>query len=153
VEQLEKFGKDYKETLLKSIPVVAAMDVDISHIEDSSLVLTAPLTKNINYEGTAFGGSLNTLGILSCYLLVHHLLKIHEIPFTSLVIQDSSIQYLKPVNGDFCSQSVCINEEKFLRMMKRRGTGRAEMEAEIFTVDEKGKTTPFVSFKGRFVAS
>lgn len=153
MEQLNSNESKYKEELLKSIPVVAAMDVDITKIEDHSLTLIAPLTTNINYEGTAFGGSLNTLGILSCYLLVHHLLKINGVPFTSLVIQDSSIQYLKPVHGDFCSRSLCINEESFLSMMKRRGMGRAELEATLFTAKDGKESEALVKFKGRFVAS
>tara|TARA_A100001015_G_C14938998_1_gene691744 strand:+ start:1135 stop:1467 length:333 start_codon:yes stop_codon:yes gene_type:complete len=91
----------YKAKLLSAIPVVSAMEVDIINIGIRELTLTAPLNTNINYEGTAFGGSLNTLCILSGYLLVHHIMHSEKIEINSLVIQDSQIKYLGPVNQDF----------------------------------------------------
>lgn len=148
-----EFEKNYKESLLKSIPVVAAMDVDIVEITETSLILKAPLTTNINYEGTAFGGSLNTLGILSCYLLVHHILKCEEIPFSSLVIQDSSIQYLKPVDGDFYSRSECCNTKAFLNSLRRRTMGRAQMQASLSTALSPSEVSAQVLFNGRFVVT
>jgi len=153
VEQLNQISEDYKQELLKSIPVVAAMDVSIGEIKESGLVLHAPLNTNINYEGTAFGGSLNTLGILSCYLFVHHVMKQRQLSCKSLVIQDSQISYLKPVSGDFCARSEFLNLDSFLRMMERKGTGRAELTSKIFLSRDGMQDEELVHFQGRFVAS
>ena len=38
-----------------------------------------------------------TVCILSCYLLVHHVLRTNNIKFDSLVIQNSEINYITPV--------------------------------------------------------
>ena len=140
---------NYKTELLNSIPVVAAMNVDITDIGADTIELTAPLDTNINYEGTAFGGSLNTLCVLSGYLLVHHILRSQEIPFSSLVIQDSQVKYLKPVTKDFHARATITPENlrSFMKMIQFKGKGRAEVSSIITTDD----TSQLVTFEGRFV--
>lgn len=146
-------NEQYKEELLKSIPVVKGMEVDVVGIEDFCIKLQAPLNANINYEGTAFGGSLNTMCILSCYLMTHHLLKNNGIPFSSLVIQNSQIEYLSPVDGDFYAKASPVCEKKtklFFKLMDKKKLGRIEINSFIYTDDE---SKPLVKFTGRFVAS
>jgi thioesterase domain-containing protein len=145
-------NEKYKEQLLNSIPVVAAMNVDIKAVENNSITISAPLDTNINYEGTAFGGSLNTACVLSSYLLVHHFLISNEIKFTSLVIQNSSIEYLVPVQEDFFAKSLITqkNADFLKRTISKRGKGRIEVESVIST---EGSSVEFVKFKGRFVVS
>ena len=144
--------QSYKEDLLSSIPVISGMDVDIIKIEEKSITLTAPLNTNINYEGTAFGGSLNTLCILSSYLLVHHALKSKSVPFSSLVIQDSSIKYLTPVHNDFKAKSKVESRDVDLlvKLIDKKGVGRITVKSEIRVGDSN---EAMVVFQGRFVAS
>ncbi|MBD66547.1 MAG: thioesterase [Halobacteriovoraceae bacterium] len=141
----------YKQKLLDSIPVVKGMDVEIDNISPNSLTVGAPLNANINYEGTAFGGSLNTVCILSCYLLVHHLLNTHEVEFESLVIQNSKVDYLRPVDKDFFAISYVADKERerFFKMLKARGVGRINVSSSIRT---SGREENHVEFKARFVA-
>ncbi|MCH2534097.1 MAG: thioesterase domain-containing protein [Bdellovibrionales bacterium] len=141
----------YKKQLLNSIPIVQSMNIDIVKIESNKISIIAPLNKNINYEGTAFGGSINTLCVLSSYLLIHHILKSHKIEFSSLVIQDSSIQYLKPVDSDFIATATipvnCI--DKFIEMFQKRSMARVSTEAKITS----SNNSEFKArFKSRFVA-
>lgn len=144
--------EEYAQNLLKSIPVVGGMNVSIVELNELSLVLKAPLNANINYEGTAFGGSLNTTCILSCYLLVHHLMKSHSLPFKSLVIQDSNIKYLKPVDGDFLAKAQLEERSAsmLIKSLKSRGRGRITVDSKVSL--EKG-SDDLVSFQGRFVAT
>ncbi len=142
----------YKKELLESIPVVSGMNVDIMDVDENSIWLKAPLKTNFNYEGTAFGGSLNTLGILSCYLLAHHLMRKEGVEFKSLVIQDSSIKYIRPVRSDFTAKSFVANGQDlaFLKMLRKKGLGRISLSSKIF--DDHSKL-PCVEFSGRFVAT
>lgn len=142
----------YKEELLESIPVVSGMNVDIVEVEAQRICVKAPLNNNFNYEGTAFGGSLNTLAILSCYLLAHHLMRQNDIKFNSLVIQDSSIKYLSPVTTDFkaCSFLKEGEDKRFLTILQKKGVGRVSLTSHIFD-EESGE--PCVEFSGRFVAT
>ena len=142
----------YKHELLNSIPVVAGMDIDIINIEPNSISLTAPLNTNINYEGTAFGGSLNTLCVLSAYLLVHHTLMDNNIEFSSLVIQDSAIQYLSPVEENFTAKATVSEKSKklLIRSLNKSGVGRMAVESVVTT---SGSNDPKVMFNGRYVVS
>jgi thioesterase domain-containing protein len=145
-------NEKYKQQLLNSIPVVAAMNVDIQAVETNSITISAPLDTNINYEGTAFGGSLNTACVLSSYLLVHHFLNMNEVKFNSLVIQNSSVEYLVPVKKDFIAKSLIKqkNAEFLIRSISKRGKGRIEVDSVITTEDN---SEVLVRFKGRFVVS
>jgi thioesterase domain-containing protein len=142
---------NYKKLLLDSIPVVQALGVDIESLSTEHVTVSAPLDNNLNYEGTAFGGSLNTVAILSCYMMAHHLLKIHQVKFDSLVIQNSCIDYHHPVQGDFKAMATVSPQEsqKFILMMQKKGIGRIQIQSTIHTDESKN---PLVTFEGRFVA-
>ena len=143
--------RDYERLLQQAIPVVNDMDISIEKLEDTRVVLKAPLKKNINYEGSAFGGSLNTVATLSGYLLTRYLLEVGKISFSSLVIQACQIQYLAPVREDFFSRAEVtrIQIEKFLNTFQRKGAARLQVKAEIFCgPSEKA----LVLFSGQFVA-
>ena len=145
-----ELNEQYKQSLLDSIPVVKGMEVDIDNISPNSITVGAPLNANINYEGTAFGGSLNTVCILSCYVLVHHILKNEKIEFESLVIQNSEIEYLTPVQKDFYAISYASDKSKkhLFDMLEKRKIGRIEVESHIRT---GGQEIDQVRFRARFV--
>lgn len=142
--------EQYQNELLSAIPVVSAMDVSIVKVDKREIQLTAPLNTNINYEGTAFGGSLNTICVLSCYLMTHHLVKSYGYKIDSLVIQDSQIKYLNPVDKDFKASAVPEDRscDLFLKLLDKKGQGRLNLNAKI--TDDFGKT--LVEFNARFVA-
>jgi thioesterase domain-containing protein len=142
----------YKDELLNSIPIVSGMKVDIESLSEHEVCLSAPLATNSNYEGTAFGGSLNTLCILSAYLLTHHIMKSNQLSFKSLVIQNSKIDYLHPVESDFIAKASCSlkNSAHFKSMLEKKSIARIEIESQVTT---KQSEKICVIFKGRFVAS
>ncbi len=147
-----ELSKKNEEELLSSIPVVEGMKLSIKELEDNSITLSAPLHKNFNYEGTAFGGSLNTLCILSAYLMVNHLLKINSVSFKSIVIQDSHIKFLNPVTDDFeaVATSLKVQENLLIKMLKKKSLGRITIQSQIYEVGSKKKS---VVFEGRYVVS
>ncbi len=142
--------KLYKTQLLNSIPIVQSMNVDIVDISPNKISLIAPLNENINYEGTAFGGSINTLCVLSSYLLIHHILKSNHINFSSLVIQDSSIQYIKPVDSDFIAtaQTSPPQIDRFIKTLHKKESARISTEANV-TSETSSEIK--AQFKSRFV--
>lgn len=143
---------DYKRELLESIPVVSGMNIEILDVQANKVTLCAPLDTNINYEGTAFGGSINTLGILSCYLLTHHILKMHKKSFNSLVIQNGNTDYLRPVDQVFRATASVTDDEvaRFLRTFKRKARARIQVASNITC---EGDESPRAVFNGRFVSS
>ena len=64
-EQEKLMIKQLEEKLHKNIPLTKFMDLKIINYDDKELITTAPLDININDKGTAFGGSLATITIIS----------------------------------------------------------------------------------------
>lgn len=140
--------RELERTLHAEIPLTRAMGVTVAQFDVTDLTLRAPLAPNINHKSTAFGGSLATLATLAGWGLLQLLLREHS-PVT-VVIQESSVQYLRPVAEDL--QAICAMPqaevlEMFLRNLARKGRARIELEVLI---PAGGETA--VRFRGRFVA-
>lgn len=144
-------NKDLRElerALHAEIPLTRAMGVTVARFDATGLTLCAPLAPNINHKSTAFGGSLATLATLAGWGLLQLLLREQQ-PVT-VVIQESNVQYLRPVAEDM-QATCCLPQadelEKFLRSLARRGIARIDLEVLI---PAEGETA--VQFYGRFVA-
>lgn len=143
--------KEYLQELTRSIPVTSSLDIEIHQLTSTGVSLKAPLNTHINYEGTAFGGSLNTLCVLAGYLSVHHMFRSKKISFDSLVIQNSSINYLKPVTKDFMACAEIQNPEKVIDHFQRRSKARAELNCTVTPLETSQEI--LCKFTARFVIS
>lgn len=135
-------------TLHKQIPLTRAMHLHVQDYDGHELRMRAPLGPNVNQHTTAFGGSLAAATTLAGWGLVWILLQDHY-PAGKIVIQESTIAYVRPVTDDFVA--VCQHPgEKAVRtlftMLDRKGKGRIDLRAEVM---QEGK--PCVSFQGRYV--
>lgn len=140
---------DLERLLHAEIPLTRAMQVRVLRSDRNGLALGAALTPNLNHKQTAFGGSLNSLATLACWGLIHLLVRDHGQTIT-VVIQESSVQFLKPVTRDFealCSPPPAPVIEKFLHMLERKGRARLTLDATIRTDGEIA-----LRFRGQFVA-
>ena len=140
-------GRQIEELFYSKIPITRALGVRVEEYDGGRLVLTAPLSENVNHLGTAFGGSLNALAVLSGYGLLWLELCDTE---CHIVIRDSSIHYDRPVREDI--RAVCVRPdeeamEAFKHQFRQRGKARIVLEA---TVDDGGVAA--VRFRGTFVA-
>jgi thioesterase domain-containing protein len=140
---------DLERTLHAEIPLTRAMGVRVVRADQNGLVLGAALAPNLNHKQTAFGGSLNSLATLACWGLIQLLVRDRG-PAVTVVIQESSVQFLKPVMQDFeatCPPPPAAALEKFLRLLERKGRARLELEAFIHSGGEVA-----LRFRGQFVA-
>lgn len=131
------------------IPLSRAMQVRVLRFDRTGLALGAALAPNLNHKKTAFGGSLNSLATLACWGLIQ-LLRPEPATAMTVVIQESRVQFLKPVARDFealCALPAAHKLEKFLHMLDRKGRARLELEASI-----PASSGMALSFQGRFVA-
>ncbi len=136
-----------QELLNSKIPLTRAMGVRVEHYDGAQLVLSAPLAANVNHLGTAFGGSLNALAVLSGYSLLWLELQDGE---CHIVIRDSAISYERPVRGEL--RAICIRPEAaalaaFKKKFQQKGKARIALTA---TIEDEG--IPAVRFQGTFVA-
>lgn len=129
---------ELERTLHAEIPLTRAMDVRILRADQRGLALGAALAPNLNHKKTAFGGSLNSLATLACWGLIQLLVRERGQAIT-VVIQESSVQFLKPVMRDF--EAVCLLPpapviESFLHMLERKGRARLALDSTIHTDGE-----------------
>ena len=140
---------DLEEYLHSNIPLSAAMGVQVKVATPEQVLLFAPLGPNINHHQTVFGGSGAVLATLSAWTLLHLRLRQERID-AQLVIQRSSIEYDRPIPGDF--EAVCRFADdsvwqRFRLTLERRGRARMTLNAHLLhAAREMG------SFVGDFVA-
>jgi thioesterase domain-containing protein len=131
------------------IPVTRAMKVAVMGIDSAGVRLSAPLAPNINHRNTAFGGSVATLAILSAWTLLHTRLRDASYP-SRIVIQRNSMEYLRPLHGEFaafCGAPEPHRWERFMAGLARRGLARIILHAEVFGDGELAGR-----FEGAYVA-
>jgi thioesterase domain-containing protein len=137
-----------RETLRTEMPVTQHLGIEAAGYRGGVISLRAPLLANVNHKGTAFGGSLNAIATLACWSSLWLALRERDTP-GQIVIQDSTIRYLRPVTQDFSSRSGPIEPaalEKLVAAVNKRGRGRIALSSEVF--DPEGVA---VNFSGRYV--
>ena len=111
------------------------MGISVSFIDSKTVSLTSPLSPNINHKDTAFGGSLSSLAILSCWTLIHY--KLDEITKNyNLVVQKSQINYHAPVNGEFTSTCKLKDVKDWIRFkdsLFKFGKARIILQSEVWS--------------------
>lgn len=130
-----------------AIPLVPQMQVRVSELTESALVLEAPLAPNRNHIGTVFGGSLNALATLACWGLVW--LALHG-RGAHIVIHEGRMKFGKPATGDFsaaCRLPDAATLEQFVAQYERRGRARLNLVADVRC--EEGVVA---EFEGAFAA-
>jgi thioesterase domain-containing protein len=140
---------DLERLLHTEIPLTRVMGVRVVRADQNGLTLGAALAPNLNHKRTAFGGSLNSLATLACWGLIQLLVRDHGQAIT-VVIQESSVQFLKPVMRDFeaiCPLPPAPVIERFLHTLERKGRARLALESAICTDGEVA-----LRFSGQFVA-
>jgi thioesterase domain-containing protein len=136
-----------EERILDEIALARHIGVRAREYTGAQLVLAAPLAANSNHHGTAFGGSLFSLAVLAAWGLLG--LKLAERGVAGeIVIQQSRVQYRKPVTADFyarCFAPESDDLDKLVQTLERRGRGRIAL---IATIEQDGRTA--VELEGTF---
>jgi thioesterase domain-containing protein len=142
---------ELEQYLHEHIPLSRAMQVSVLEVGAMSVTLAAPLAPNINHRHTVFGGSAASVATLAAWSVLHRAL-CQEGLDTRVVIQKSSMDYEKPIAGDFVAAATIDDQEswgRFLRAVARRGRGRIRLNAELAYGGERVGTLQgdFVAFK------
>lgn len=115
------------------IPLTGAMAIALAHYDGHSLGLRVPLAPNINDKGTAFAGSITSLGCITGWSLLT-LWSAREIGPCQVAIYDARFSFRQPLRGDFTA-SVAMpppEECKALRhALTRRGKGRITLAVTL----------------------
>ena len=145
------FGSDYLQNrIVREFTLAKHIGIVVEAADDDAVVLSAPLAPNANYKGTAFGGSLYSVAVLTGWAWVTRYLAARGLA-ADAVIQESSVRFLAPVLGVLRASAAAPSEaqiEKFRKMLQRAGRGRIRLRVEINYGD-----TVAALFEGVFAAA
>ncbi len=151
IPQTMSLGRDYLQTrIVQEFALARHIGVVVESADDSAVVLRAPLALNANYKGTAFGGSLYSLAVLTGWAWVTRYLAAQGVS-ADAVIQESSVRFLVPVHGELracVAAPAAAQIDKFRKMLQRAGRGRIRLRVEI-----KSGHALATLFEGVFAAS
>ena len=131
--------KELEKKLHNEIPLTKFMNMKIENYNEKELITTAPLDVNINDKGTAFGGSLATITIISAWSICWLISK--ELGFNSnnIVVIKNEHSYKKPVTKNL----VCVTtkpEENQLKNLKEKllskKSASIKIESKVIENDE-----------------
>jgi thioesterase domain-containing protein len=125
------------------------MGVTVAAAEAARVVLRAPFAINHNQHGTAFGGSLDALAILTGWAWVQLTVEREGLD-CYVVIQRSATEFDRPLTTDLeatCEAPALERLAQFLETFRRHG--RARLEVGV-TVAHGGVTV--ARFEGAFAA-
>jgi thioesterase domain-containing protein len=132
--QVMAFGIEYlQERIDREIVLARPMGVIVESADDAGIVLRAPLPPNANHKGTAFGGSLYSLAVLTGWAWLTRYIASADIN-ADAVIQESSMQFLVPVKGDLravIAPPANADIDKFRKLLLRAGRGRIRLRVEM----------------------
>jgi thioesterase domain-containing protein len=145
------FGRDYlQHRIVSEFALARHIGIVVESADDAAVVLRAPLAPNANYKGTAFGGSLYSLAVLTGWAWVTRHLDARGMA-ADAVIQESSMRFLTPVQGELRASAGAPSGaqiDKFYKMLQRAGRGRIRLRVDI----DYDQTTATI-FEGVFAAA
>ena len=124
---------ELEQYLHEHIPLSRAMGASVVSLEESRVMLRAPLAPNINHRETVFGGSASALAILAAWSLLHTRLRREDIA-SRLVIQRNTMEYELPILGEFTAVSSLEEPaawSQFTRMLARKGKARVAVSSVL----------------------
>jgi len=128
------FGRDYLQNrILQEFALARHMGIVVESADDAAVILRAPLALNDNHKGTAFGGSLYSVAVLTGWAWATRHLAAQGVA-ADAVIQESSAQFLHPVLGELraiAATPAAAQIDKFHKMLRRSGRGRIRLRVEI----------------------
>lgn len=130
------------------IPMTKLMQLELKNIDNSMLISSAPLNINVNDKGTAFGGSLSTIAIISSWCMAYYLSKKLNIGESNIVIVNNETKFLRPVTKDIICNTFIPKEEEIKALASKlelKDSGTIKIYAQIIE-DEK----ICVDFKGTY---
>jgi thioesterase domain-containing protein len=128
-QQLQDLEKFFHER----IPITEAMGIRVLACDEQQLTLTAPLDRNHNHLGTAFGGSLSAVATLAGYGLLWTKLADRS---CHVVIRDSTLSFRRPVRGEI--RAICRSPEDGSFCCLSRVNSRERQSPLVPAGDDRG---------------
>ena len=140
---------ELQKKLHNEIPLTKLMNINIKEYNEKELITTAPLNININDKGTAFGGSLSTMTIISSWSLCWLISK--ELGFNSknIVVIKNENSYKKPVTKDIVCYTQKPSQQEIATLKEKLQTKKSASIKINSIIIENNETC--VEFQGYYV--
>jgi thioesterase domain-containing protein len=140
---------ELQKKLHNEIPLTKVMNIQIQTYNEKELITTAPLDININDKGTAFGGSLSTMTIISSWSLCWLISK--ELGFDSknIVVIKNENSYKKPVTKDIVCYTQKPSQQEITTLKEKLQTKKSASIKINSIIIENNETC--VEFQGYYV--
>ena len=116
------------------IPMTKLMQLHVKSMDEKELITTAPLEPNINDKGTAFGGSSNSMTIISgwsaCLLIAESL----GFDKTMIAIIKNQSSFRAPITKDLICHTYLPTKEQIEKIKEKllsKGSTSIKIKAEI----------------------
>ena len=141
--------EELQKKLHNEIPLTKLMNITIKEYNEKELITTAPLNININDKGTAFGGSLSTMTIISSWSLCWLISK--ELGFNSknIVVIKNENSYKKPVTKDIVCYTQKPSQQEIATLKEKLQTKKSASIKINSIIIENNETC--VEFQGYYV--
>lgn len=138
--------KELETACHQLIPISKHMGMETVSYDGNALVLKAPLSNNINHQGSAFGGSLFSMCALVSWGIVQ--LKLGELAIeANTVVAGGEVSYSKPVfDALVCRCTLPESYQAFVAKLQKKGKASLTLNTEIILPEG-----PAMAFSGKFV--
>ena len=125
----------------RDIPLLTAMELSLTGYADLVLTMEAPLAPNINNKGTAFGGSLASIGLFGGWAVATLAFMDHGIDNTEIVVFKNEVTFERPARGHLLVK-VALDRDGFASCLDKLRAGTSErlrfhVGVDIFHDDER----------------
>jgi len=127
---------ELEQMMRQEIPLCDAMELQVEHLSDSNIVLSAPMVANRNNHGSFFAGSLYSLAAISGWGLLTNYAH-HHFPGSGVVVRKGEIEYFHPVVENKLKISCQMPDKKtmlqFVERLNIKGRARLNLCVEIIS--------------------
>lgn len=111
-------------------PLTAAMQMSLQSFDGKTLVLKVPLTPNVNDKGTAFAGSITSLGCITGWTLLT-LWSEQAFGPCQCAVYDAQFHFSQPLKGDFTATVSLPDMAHLTDSIRRKNKGKVSLDIEL----------------------
>ena len=118
----------------KEIPMTKMMGLKLVSSDEKELITTIPIDININDKGTAFGGSSNSLSIISGWFVCTIIAKKLDLENSEIAIVKNQSSFLAPIKNDLICHSKFPNNEEIEKIKNKllnKGVSSVKIQSQI----------------------
>ena len=123
-----------RQRLQQQLPLIEHMGIDIVSWDGEQVRVSAPLAPNLNVHGTAFGGSLFSVGAMAGWSAV--LLTFMDAGHDPHVwLASSQIEFIQPVRGNLEAQACITPQWRQQLLGEFESVGRVSVDLSVSIPD------------------